>query len=61
MGKWHPHLVLRTVEKISYARFVATDSVLLNEYFDLLEDTSPIMVLLTAPPKSLTVMRLECH
>ena len=39
MGKRHPHLVLRTVEKISYARFVATDSVLLNEYFDLLEDT----------------------
>ena len=37
--KRHPHLVLRTVEKSSYARFVATDSVLLNEYFDLLEDT----------------------
>ena len=37
--KRHPQLTLRTVEMISYARFVATDAMLLDEYFDLLKDT----------------------
>ncbi len=35
----HPCLSLRSAEKLSYARFVATDPVILNNYFDLLQHT----------------------
>lgn len=35
----HPTLTLRSAEKLSYARFVATDQDLLNNYFDLLHET----------------------
>ena len=35
----HPQLTLRRVEKLSYARFVASNPVILNHYFDLLEKT----------------------
>ena len=37
--KRHPHLTLRTVEKLSYARYVSTDPVIINQYFDLLKST----------------------
>ena len=33
----HPELAMRTVEKLSYARSVATDATIINHYFDLLE------------------------
>ena len=37
--KQHPQLCLRTAEKLSYARLKATDPVILDAYFDLLERT----------------------
>ena len=37
--KRHPYLTLRSIEKLSYARFLATDDVVINHYFDLLEQT----------------------
>ena len=37
--KRHPTLTLRTAEKFSYARSVATDPVIIDAYFDLLEET----------------------
>ena len=37
--KRHPQLCLRTAEKLSYARLKATDPVILDAYFDLLERT----------------------
>ena len=33
----HPELAIRTVEKLSYARSVATDATIINHYFDLLQ------------------------
>ena len=35
----HPYLTLRAVEKLSYSRFVASNSIIINNYFDLLEQT----------------------
>ncbi|KAF3978760.1 MAG: hypothetical protein HFP77_00250, partial [Methylococcales symbiont of Iophon sp. n. MRB-2018] len=35
----HPQLTLRTVEKLSYVRFVMTDESIITRYFDLLEQT----------------------
>ena len=37
--KRHPHLALRTAEKLSYARYVSTDPDIIDKYFDLLKDT----------------------
>ena len=42
----HPQLTLQTVEKFSYARFVAT---IVNHYFDLLEETLRVNNLLDSP------------
>ena len=35
----HPTITLRSAEKLSYARLVASDPVVINRYFDLLEKT----------------------
>ena len=35
----HPHLKLRNAEALSYARAAANDTVVINKYFDLLEET----------------------
>ena len=37
--KRHPHLTLRTAEKLSYSRYVATNVTVINHYFDLLKVT----------------------
>ena len=47
--KRHPHLTLRTVEKLSYARFIATDQRVIDQYFDLLKDTLTNNKLLDRP------------
>ena len=45
----HPSLTLRSAEKLSYARFVATDQDLLNNYYDLLHTTMEEYELFEAP------------
>jgi len=35
----HPNFTLRTAEKLTYARLVVTDEIIMNKYFDLLERT----------------------
>ena len=45
----HPQLTLQTVEKLSYARSVATDATIVNHYFDLLEQTLHDNNLLDSP------------
>ena len=37
--KRHPHLTLRTAEKLSYARYVSSDPLVITQYFDLLKAT----------------------
>ena len=57
----HPYLTLRTVEKLSYARSVATDETIINNYFDLLEQTIKDNNLADCPSQNLIVMRQEYH
>ena len=45
----HPYLTLRTVEKLSYARAVASDPNVIDQYFDLLEQTLVENGLLNSP------------
>ena len=45
----HPYLALRTVEKLSYARVVASDPVVIDRYYDLLEETLTENGLLDCP------------
>ena len=47
--KRHPSLTLRSAEKLSYARYVATDQDLLNNYFDLLYQTMEKYQLFDSP------------
>ena len=47
--KRHPHLTLRTAEKLSYARYVSTDPDIIDKYFDLLKDTLSDNKLLDRP------------
>ena len=52
----HLYLTLRTVEKLSYACAVASDPVVIDRYYDLLEETLR-MAFLTARHKFSTVTR----
>lgn len=45
----HPSITLRSAEKLSYARFVATDQELLNSYYDLLYTTMEEYYLFDCP------------
>ena len=45
----HPYLTLRTVEKLSYARAVASDPNVIDQYYDLLEQTLVENGLLDSP------------
>ena len=47
----HPQLCIRTAEKLSYARLKATDPVVLDRYFDLLETTLEEYDLFEAPSR----------
>ena len=60
-SKRHPHLTLRTVEKLSYAHFVATNATGIDQYFDLLKDTFTDNELPDQPSHILVVMRLVYH
>lgn len=35
----YPYLTIRTIEKLSYARLIASDEDVIGRYFDLLEQT----------------------
>ena len=47
--KRHPHLTLRTAEKLSYSRYVSTNQDIIDRYFDLLRDTLSDNKLLDRP------------
>lgn len=47
--KRHPHLTLRTAEKLSYARYVSTNQDIIDKYFDLLKHTLSDNKLLDRP------------
>ena len=50
-SKRHPQLCLRTAEKLSYAHLKATDPVILDAYFDLLERTLEEYELFDSPSR----------
>ena len=51
----HPELIIRTAEKLAYARTVAQDQSVLDHYFDLLEQTLLANELISFPSRIFNV------
>ena len=45
----HPSITLRSAEKLSYARFIATDQDVLDNYYDLLQSVMETYKLFDSP------------